>query len=462
MFFEDTIAAISTPLGIGAVSMVRISGKNSVEIADKIFSGRVKPSVAESHSILFGFLIDPKNSEEIDSVLLSVMRSPRSYTGFDSIEITCHGGVVNTKRVLDLVLSQGARLAEPGEFTKLAYLNGKIDLSQVEAIADIIHAKTEGARKASMSQFIGSLRNEVLNLRNQLIQLCSLLEIDLDFAEENLLIIDTTKINDQLSAVEKQIKKLLSTYNTGHIIREGARVSILGKPNVGKSSLMNALLQKNRAIVSHLPGTTRDYIEETIDVSGIPFTFVDTAGIRDTKDDIEIHGIHFSKENILSSDLIIVMFDISSPYDADDRRVKAVIDDAMLQNKTVKTIYVGNKTDLGEFDRFKFASHIGSDFIRVSAKSQSGIDELKTKIGVLFNSDVSFNSPMISRLRHKIALEKSLSSLEIAKRSLADNLSYEFVALDIHNAIHALAEIVGEVSSDDVLNNIFSSFCIGK
>ncbi|KAB2879432.1 tRNA uridine-5-carboxymethylaminomethyl(34) synthesis GTPase MnmE [bacterium] len=462
MFLEDTIAAISTPLGIGAVCMVRISGKDSISIADKIFNGRVKPSVAESHSIHFGYLIDPENTEKIDSVLLSVMRSPKSYTGFDSVEISCHGGIVNTKKVLDLVLSQGARLAEPGEFTKLAYLNGKIDLSQVEAIADLIHAKTEGARKASMSQFTGNLRNEVSNLRNQLIQLCSLLEIDLDFAEENLLIIDTMKIKDQLYAVENQIKKLLSTYNTGHIIREGARVSILGKPNVGKSSLMNAMLQKDRAIVSHLPGTTRDYIEETIDINGIPFTFVDTAGIRDTKDDIEIHGIHFSKEIIHSSDLIIAMFDISSPLDADDDRVKNIIHDAVLQNETVKTIYVGNKTDLGEFDRSKFVSDIGSDFIKISAKSQSGIDKLKTKIGVLFNSNVSFSSPMISRLRHKIALEKSLSSLEIAKKSLADNLSFEFVALDIHNAIQALAEIVGDVSSDDVLKNIFSNFCIGK
>ncbi|MBL7959248.1 tRNA uridine-5-carboxymethylaminomethyl(34) synthesis GTPase MnmE [bacterium] len=462
MFFEDTIAAISTPLGIGAVSMVRISGKNSVAIADKIFGGRVKPSVAESHSILFGYLIDPENSEKVDSVLLSVMRSPKSYTGFDTIEISCHGGIVNTKKVLDLVLSQGARLAEPGEFTKLAYLNGKIDLSQVEAIADLIHAKTEGARRASMSQFIGNLRNEVSSLRNQLIQLCSLLEIDLDFAEENLLIIDAIKINDQLSGVENQIKRLLSTYNTGHIIREGARVSILGKPNVGKSSLMNAMLQKDRAIVSHLPGTTRDYIEETIDINGIPFTFVDTAGIRDTKDDIEIHGIHFSKENIHSSDLIIALFDISSPLDDDDHRVKTILDGALLQNKTVKAIYVGNKTDLGEFDRTKFASEIGSDFINISAKSQSGIDELKKKIGVLFNSDVSFSSPMISRLRHKIALEKSIASLKMAKKSLEHNLSFEFVALDIHNAIQSLAEIVGEVSSGDVLNNIFSNFCIGK
>lgn len=462
MFFEDTIAAISTPPGLGAVSIVRISGKNSFKIADLLFEGKIKPSSALSHTIHHGYILDPRNNEKIDSVLLSVMREPNTYTGFDSIEINCHGGILNTKKILELVLSQGARLAEPGEFTKLAFLNGKIDLSQVEAVADLIHAKTEGARKASMSQFMGNLKNEITGLREQLIQLCSLLEIDLDFAEENLLEIESRKIKEQITLIENKIKKLLSTYNTGHLIRDGARVSILGKPNVGKSSLLNTLLQKERAIVSHIPGTTRDYIEESIDIHGIPFTFVDTAGIRDTKDDIEIHGIHFSKENIQSSDLIIALFDISNSLDDDDLKVIKIIKEAQYQNNTIKTLFVGNKSDLSELYKKELNSIIKEGFITISAKTHKGIDELKSKISSLFLTDISFDSTMISRLRHKIALEKSIESLTTAMTTLDNKISYEFVTLDIKNAIHSLAEIVGEVSSDDVLNNIFSNFCIGK
>ena len=462
MFFDDTIAAISTPLGLGAISIIRITGKNSINLADKVFEGKARPSMASSHSVLFGYLIDPQNGEKIDTVLLSVMRSPKTYTGLDSIEIDCHGGIVNTKRVLELVLSQGARLAEPGEFTKLAFLNGKIDLSQVESIADLIHAKTEGARKASISQFMGNLKNEVHALRKQLINLCSLLEIDLDFAEENLLVIEREKIGKQLSLSENQIGKLLSTYNTGHIIREGAKVSIIGKPNVGKSSLLNVMIQKDRSIVSHIPGTTRDYIEESMDIEGIPFTFIDTAGIRDTTDDIEVHGIHFSKEIILSSDLIIGLFDASACYDDDDEEVLNIIKNAELHNKTIKVIYVGNKIDLGEYDENGLMTKIGHEFIPVSAKTNDGIDDLKRNISEMFLSNLAFDSPMISRLRHKIALENSLKSLAIAKETLENNISFEYVVLDIKNAVHSLSEIVGEISSDEILSNIFSKFCIGK
>lgn len=462
MFFEDTIAAISTPLGLGAVSIVRISGNAAFKIADTVFEGSIVLSKADSHSIHYGYLVDPKNGEKIDSVLVSVMRAPKTYTGFDSIEINCHGGMVNTKRVLDLVLSQGVRLAEPGEFTKLAYLNGKMDLSQVEAVADILHAKTEGARRASMSQFMGNLREEIAVLRNQLIQLCSLLEIDLDFAEENLLAIDPNNVKSKLTDVEERTIKLLSTYQTGHIIREGAKVSILGKPNVGKSSLLNTLLRKDRAIVSHIPGTTRDYIEETIDINGIPFTFVDTAGIRDTKDDIEIHGIHFSKENIMSSDLIVALFDISTDLDDDDRKVMNIINEARLNSDTIKVIFVGNKKDLGENIGHLNDLMVLGPVVKISAKSHEGIDDLKTEISNLFQMKTSFSSPMISRIRHKIALENSLKSLAAAKQSLENNISFEFVAMDIRNAITTMSEIVGEISSDEVLDNIFANFCIGK
>lgn len=462
MFFEDTITAISTPLGLGAISIVRITGKNSFKIADSIFAGSAIPSKAVSHSIHYGYLIDPLTREKIDSVLVSIMRSPRTFTGFDSIEINCHGGMVNTKRVLDLVLSQGARLAEPGEFTKLAFLNGKMDLSQVEAVADLLHAKTEGARKASMSQFMGNLKDEISILRNQLIKLCSLLEIDLDFAEENLLAIDSESVKKNLTEIEVRTRNLYSTYQTGHIIREGAKVAILGKPNVGKSSLLNALLKRNRAIVSHIPGTTRDFIEETIDINGIPFTFVDTAGIRDTKDDIEINGIHFSKQNIISSDLIVALFDISNDVDEDDIKVIGLINEARINNGKQRVIYVGNKIDLGERINFFKSLKIDDSVVKISAKSHDGIIDLKDAISNIFQMNISIDSPMISRTRHKIALEKSLESLAIARQSLDNNISFEFVAMDIRNAVTSMSEIVGEISNDEVLDNIFANFCIGK
>lgn len=461
MFFEDTITAISTPIGLGAISIVRITGKASFEIADSIFVGSAIPSKSDPNSIHFGYLIDPESKETIDSVLISIMRAPRTYTGFDSVEINCHGGIINTRKVLDLVLSQGARLAEPGEFTKLAYLNGKMDLSQVESVADIIHAKTDGARRASMSQFMGNLRDEISVLRTQLIQLCSLLEIDLDFAEENLLTIDRDNVIRIIADVEDRTAKLLLTYQTGHVIREGVKVSILGKPNVGKSSLLNALLKKNRAIVSHVPGTTRDYIEETLDINGIPFTFVDTAGIRDTADDLEIHGIHFSKENIMSSDLIVALFDISNDLNDDDKKVMDIIRGAMDNSKTIKVVFVGNKKDLGEKNFFYDLVNT-ENVVKISAKSYDGIGELKEVISSLYLNNMSLNSPMISRTRHKIALEKSIDNLASAKHSLINRMSFEFVAFDLRNAIASLSEIIGEISSNDILDNIFSNFCIGK
>ncbi len=462
MIFDDTIAAVSTPPGVGAVGIVRISGKNALTIADAVFRGSVLISQAPSHTIHFGFVVEDQNNEKVDSVLVSVMRSPKTYTGLDTVEINCHGGVVNTRKILQIILSKGARLAEPGEFTKIAFLNGKIDLSQVEAVADLLFAKTEGARKASMSQFLGNLKNEVLRLRSQLIQLCSLLEIDLDFAEENLLAIDHNSVKSQIKIVEDHIRNLLSTYHTGHIIREGAKVTILGKPNVGKSSLLNALLKKDRAIVSEIPGTTRDYIEESLDIDGIPFVFVDTAGIRSTNDDIEIHGIHYSKENLLSSDLVLAMFDLSGTPDDDDMKVMNIVKETAESNKTSQTIFVGNKADISEIVDFERRLNLHTPLVRISAKSQDGIDGLKKKISELFQNDLSFDAPMISRIRHKIALEKSLHSLSIASLSLENRISYEYVALDIRNAVAALSEIVGDVTSDEVLNNIFSNFCIGK
>ena len=451
MGLDDTITAISTPIGIGGVSVIRLSGKDSITIARRIFSDSF--SKAASHTVHYQTLVDPKTQEKIDSVVVTVFKEPSSYTGLDTIEISCHGGILNSKKILEILIEQGARLAEPGEFTKLAFLNGKIDLAQVEGIADLIHAKTEAARRSSAAQFMGNLSNEIKLLRSELISLCSLLEIDLDFAEENLLDVDRNSVVVKISTVEDRIEALLKTYNFGHVLREGARISIVGKPNVGKSSLLNVLLGRNRAIVSETPGTTRDFIEESIDINGIPFSIVDTAGIRHSKDDIENLGMGFSYELLNNSDLIIVLLDSSSSRDEQDRKVIELV-------KRVKAhvLFVANKADLKNQHDFLLENKP----TYVSAKTGFGINELKDEIYAVFSSTASYDSPVISRLRHKVALEKSLESLSLAKKTIEQKYSFEFAAVDVKNAISHLGEIVGEITNDDVLNNIFANFCIGK
>ncbi len=462
MFLDETIAAISTPVGIGGISIIRVSGKDALKIADRCFSGRENVFEIKSHTTNYGAFIDPETKETIDRVLLNVMREPKSYTGLDTVEVNCHGGVLNTRRILETIIHHGARLAEPGEFTKMAFLNGKLDLSQVEAVSDLIHAKTEGARRSSVFQFMGNLSNEVQKLRTQLLQVCSLLELDLDFSEENMLNIDPEEISEKITMVEKQIQKLLSTYDTGHLIRHGARVAILGKTNVGKSSLLNALIMKSRAIVSDIPGTTRDYIEEAIDIGGIPFTFIDTAGLRETEDQIERIGIDTTRQQVETSDLIICLMDSSEPFDENDKKIVFFVKQLRTEDPLRKVVFVSNKTDIQLLEDDYIRDFMNENFIKISAISNQGIDELKNHIKSLFESNVSFDYPMISRLRHKTALENSLGSLNDATAALNQKLSFEFVALDIRKSIRSLSEILGEITSNDVLDNIFSSFCIGK
>lgn len=458
MNFDETIAAISTPIGTGGVCMVRVCGKEAVNLADQIFLGHSKPSQHISHSLHNGYIIDPLTKEKIDHVLIGVMLGKKTYTGLDTIEIYGHGGVLNAKRILDVCIKYGARHAEPGEFTKIAFLNGKMDLSQVEAVADLIHAKTESARRSSMAQFMGNLSHEIDELKKQLIKLCSLLELDLDFGEENLISITKESIDAQITNVRLQIEKLLSTYNTGHLIREGAKISIIGKPNVGKSSLLNAMLKRNRAIVSDIPGTTRDFIEESLDIEGIPFIFVDTAGIRQSKDVVENQGIQSSMEIAKNSDLILVIFDGSEDLNEEDINILKMVEDLIWKQKHVKALFIANKCDKENYN----PQRTKNDFIEISAKNDIGIDKLKRSIGDLFLNNFSIESPMITRLRHKDALENSVVSLNNAKVSLHNKMSYEFISIDIKNAIRHLGEIIGEVTGDDVLNNIFSNFCIGK
>ncbi|NUM80157.1 tRNA uridine-5-carboxymethylaminomethyl(34) synthesis GTPase MnmE [bacterium] len=462
MIFDDTIAAIATPIGIGGISVIRISGNNAITVADKLFSSSVSLKNVNSHTLHYGKLVDPVSNEAIDQVLISVMREPKTYTGLDTVEVNCHGGILNTQKILDLILRNGARLAEPGEFTKIAFLNGKLDLSQVEAIGDLIHAKTEGARRSSAAQFMGNLSSEIKILREGLINLCSLLELDLDFAEENLLDIKSDPVIKKIEFVEFKILDLLSTYNFGQIVRNGAKVAIIGKPNVGKSSLLNSLLLRNRALVSDIPGTTRDYIEETIDIDGIPFTLIDTAGLRHSEDTVETAGIELTNEILENSDLILLMFDASSELDGNDFSIIKRLKEESTKYKKLHIVFIANKIDRPQISTSHLREVTDSKIIEISAKEKIGIQDLKKHIAKIFSNNLGFNSPVISRQRHKIALEKSLESIQLAKETIKNKMSFEFASIDVHNAISHLGEIVGEIKGNEVLNNIFSNFCIGK
>lgn len=453
MEFGETIAAIATAPGVGAVSIIRVVGQNAFQTAEKIFINKTRPMEWQSHTCRVGSLVDPKNGEIIDQVLISCMKAPNSYTGYDTVEINCHGGVLNTKKILELVLALGVRLAEPGEFTRLAFLNGKMDLSRVEAVADLISAKTDAARRASAAQLMGSLADDVRGLRSQLLKLCSLMELDLDFGEENLLEIGANQIKHQIQSVLDHARRLSSTYDSGHLLRDGAKVAIVGKPNVGKSSLLNAMLRKNRAIVSETAGTTRDFIEETVDIGGVPFTFVDTAGVRDTTSEVEFAGIKWSLEHMKMADLILAVFDGSTQKTMDDEILERHLEAVSLESPTTRIIRIANKSDLGTGV---------VDGIPISAKTGDGIEELRATVASEFNLSLSFESPILTRERHKVAIDAAIKCLQSASNSCGDGYSYEFVALDIRNAMIHLGEIVGEVSSEDVINNIFSSFCIGK
>ncbi len=462
MLFNDTIVAVSTPPGMGAISIIRITGNDSFKIAEKMFSGKSKLSSAQTHTIHFGKIVDPDKNEIIDTVLISVFRSPKSYTGYDIVEINCHGGYINNELILELIIKNGARFAEPGEFTKLAFLNGKIDLTQVEAVADIINSKTRKAQRSSIAQLLGGLSKEILQLKKQLINTASLLELDIDFADEHLLTIETKKIINDIQIATKSIGKLLSTYQQGHLLREGAKISIIGKPNVGKSSLLNALLKKNRAIVSEIPGTTRDYLEEVIDINGIPFTFIDTAGLRHTENLIEQTGINSTKDQIRISDLVLLMLDASNPLDENDQKVFDIVNEYHKTDTDKKIIIIKNKTDIGNVVEENYFEFLNCQEVSISAKKLTGLEDLKETIQNTFNTIVSDDFIMISNLRQKESLQKSLDYLNHAVDGLNNNMSFEFVSLDIRGAINGMSEFLGEVTNEDILNNIFEHFCIGK
>ena len=447
---EDTIAALATPAGVGAISVIRVSGPESVAAVDKLFSFSSKLSDSPTHTIHYG-KITSASGEVVDDVLVSLFRSPNSYTGEDSVEISTHGSPFITQKVMALLLDQGIRLAEPGEFTRRAFMNGKIDLAQAEAVVDVINSSTEASLRGARNQLDGILSAKIDSLREMLVNISSFLELELDFAEEELEFVNLDEAKKKIKEVINEIEKLLETYTFGKVLRDGVNVAIVGKPNVGKSSLLNYILKEGRAIVSDIPGTTRDVIREEVSIDGVLFKLFDTAGIRTTDDSVEIEGVIRSKEAVKNADLVIFINDSTDGFSED------VYKEILELKEQERVITVLNKIDLGDKQEREYD-------VKISAKTGKGIDslfsELKNKSIGSYN--YSEKSAVVSNLRHKKALENSVESMRRGIESIEAKMSQEFVALDLRNAEDALGEIIGKVTTDDILNNIFKNFCIGK
>jgi len=452
----DTIAAISTPLGQSGIGIVRLSGPDAVRIADGYFRGRVPLSRAKPRRLYYGRFVE--DGEEVDEVLVSVMRAPHSYTTEDVVEINCHGGGAVTRRILRALLKGGARLAERGEFTKRAFLGGRIDLAQAEAVIDLINAKTDGERRAAYFQLKGKLSGELSKLRDSLIRSLSLLEASLDFPEEDIPI-DVREIEGALSEVLGGISSLIGTYSTGRYLRDGAKAVLVGKVNVGKSSLMNALLGEDRAIVTAVPGTTRDALEEWLDIDGMAVRLIDTAGLRKTGDVVEVEGRKRTVMHLREADLVLAVVDASGPLDEEDLEVGRHISGR-------RKIIVLNKCDLGvAVDRGRVRRVFGEGrIVEVSALTGGGTDELRSAIvdELLGDRGGGSEGVMVTRERHADCLRKARSYLESSISALRRGLPLECVASDVREAASSLGEILGETTPEDILDRIFSEFCVGK
>ncbi len=463
MFIDDTIAAISTPLGEGGIGIVRLSGKDSIQIAEKIFSSPKNKTLkdSKSHRVIYGYIRDPSIGKEIDEVLITIMRSPYSYTREDVVEINCHGGMVALRKTLELVLKQGARLAEPGEFTKRAFINGRIDLSQAEAVLDLIRSKTDESRRIAVEQLQGGLSEKITALRDRLTELCAHVEAYIDFPEDEIETASKKDMLESMKDVDRELQTLLKTYDEARFFREGLSTAIVGRTNVGKSSLLNALLKKDRAIVTEIPGTTRDVIEEYLNINGLPLRIMDTAGIRDVQDIAEKEGVKRSLQSIKNADLVIAIFDRSESLKEEDFEVLEKI-------KNKNAIIVLNKCDLpsviDQNSISSFVPHPSSFILNISATRGDGLEELKEKIfeSCLKNWKEEREGVVITNLRHKIAIEDTKTSLDRAMSALIENQPIEILAIELRDSLDKLGEIVGAVTTEDILNKIFNDFCIGK
>jgi len=461
--FDDTIAAIATPLGEGGLAVIRISGTTALAVADKCFvpvgKNSLKPSAATSHTIHYGKV--ERVGKTVDEVLCAVMRAPRTYTREDVVEITCHGGILSTKTVLDTVLECGARLAEPGEFTKRAFLNGRLDLAQAEAVADLIHSRTELALTAANEQLAGKLSQRINQLRDDLMTTLAHIEAHIDFPDEDIAPDTREQLESRLARGIAFMDELLRTAGEGQILRRGIRAAIIGRPNAGKSSLLNQLLGRDRAIVSHIAGTTRDTIEETANVRGIPVVFIDTAGLREAKDEIESEGIRRSHQSLAAAELVLHVFDASEPLTPEDEKYLA-------EFAGKKRILVRNKIDLPA--KLELKSEIGNrksetaSVVEVCCKSGQGIEALKDAIKSLVWAG-EIRAEMLEVMvnsRHQDALRRGREATARALEALRADLSLEFAAVDLRIGANAVGEVVGKTTTDDLLDLIFSQFCLGK
>lgn len=455
----DTIAAIATALSPSGIGIVRISGPESREIAGKVYrskGGKKKLQDVPSHSIHYGFICD--GDEVIDEVLVMVMDGPRSYTGEDTVEINCHGGVLAMRKTLDTVVKNGARPADPGEFTKRAFLNGRIDLSQAEAVIDVINAKNEYALKSSVSQLRGNIQKAIKEIRGDLIYQIAYIESALDDPEHISIDGYGENLYKEVKKQEERIDRLLLSVKDGKLVKEGIKTVIVGKPNAGKSSLLNTLLGEERAIVTDIAGTTRDILEETILLHGISLRIIDTAGIRETQDVVEKIGVEKAIDSAKDADLILFVVDSSVPLDENDREIMELLKDK-------KTIVLLNKADLEQaVDEDDLKNTAGHPVISVSAKEEQGIDLLEDKIKELFfQGGLEFNDEIyITNARHKAALEEARKSLEMVENSIEMQMPEDFFSIDLMNAYEALGRIIGESAGEDLVNEIFSKFCTGK
>lgn len=460
---EDTIAAVATAMAPSGIGIVRISGPGAVEVADRLYRGKKKDkrlADMKSHTIHYGWIVEGEKETEqvLDEVLVMLMRGPHSYTGEDTVEIDCHGGVLAVKRVLEAVVHAGARIAEPGEFTKRAFLNGRIDLSQAEAVMDVISAKSEYALQSSVSQLQGSVQRAVKKIRENILYEIAFIESALDDPEHISLDGYPEKLDGVVRREEDSIRKLLKSADDGKMLKEGIKTVILGKPNAGKSSLLNLLVGEEKAIVTDIAGTTRDVLEEQISLGGISLRMLDTAGIRNTDDRVEQIGVERAKEHARDADLILYVVDASVPLDENDREIMELL-------KGRKAILLLNKSDLHTVvEKEELEKMSDAPILNISAREETGLEELESQIReMFFKGEISFNDEVyITNMRQKRALEEALESLRMVENSIQMGMPEDFFSIDLMNAYERLGSIIGEAVGEDLVNEIFSKFCTGK
>lgn len=450
---DDTIVALATAQGVSALAVIRLSGKDCISIVQKIFKGK-NLLAAPSHTIHLGMIYDQE--KPIDEVLVSLFKEPHSFTRENSVEISCHGSPLIAKEIIKALLKQGARLAGPGEFTKRAFLNGRFDLAQAEAVADMINAETDNSRQAALNQMRGGFSGEIKKLRDELIHFASLIELELDFAEEDVEFAQRDELRKLVLKTQSVVRTLIHSFDQGNVIKNGIPTVIAGKPNAGKSTLLNALLNEEKAIVSDLPGTTRDVIEDEMMLGGISFRFMDTAGLRETSDVVEAIGVERTKENLRKASLILYLFDLSATtpqaIEKEEEEIKKL---------NIPYIKVGNKIDKADPALLKKLNP--EEFIFISASSQKNIQQLKDKILSHFHiQEVKQGDVLVTNLRHYQCLLQTDEALTRVLLGMDNHITGDFLAMDIRQALHFLGEITGSISTEDLLDNIFSKFCIGK